>query len=644
MPRTVKPKPLACTPDFARSCPDRDSMHSFGLLSELMSAVDILSARQNQYTSSNDTKSTIQVLKAAQSPTLLFVRKSVDEPEEEVGKPRDLRYFDEDSACSVFFRHSTCYDVLPESGKLLVLDSTLPIRRAMQALIDHSLSAAPVWCSRLQCYTQLLTTNLCLRLLAQVFPLNPTRTSASDIDSSEGDAVAKTSTDPSDSMGYWESKTLGSVLKTFFNWAHSECPQEAVPETVTILTPQDHLYRATRVLTLATPASTSNEMTVTKTSMVNMVPPPRYIVIADQYGGGNLLGLLNSDRLLAYLRVRMRNLPTPSALKVNVEDLPGIRWEERGWQLADSVDFDDGDGEFAQSEDRRPQRRRIHSTRGSSFYLQPTTTCHEALHILTAAWNEAGLSCLPVATENGTGFQGMLTKHDILDTIFAGPLDIALDATIATIMSVRPRAAGCTNQAMCFTSECLVAVLDRMFRQKASCFVVFEKPGSGASWNGQAALGPAVGVITTTDFLQAIVIDAPLSASCIDVPEDVFFPKTLQLKGRYPSKSGGSKRYSLPVDQAVLNSVPGVQVGGNHQHGLTKIFQRTKRSSESEESPSRSPVVATASNNPGNGNGESNQPQSHQPGKSTSPSTNQQQQQPHATDDGTLFEMDDECA
>lgn len=41
---------------------------------------------------------------------------------------------DEDSACSVFFKHSTCYDVLPESGKLLVLDSTLPVSKTLISL------------------------------------------------------------------------------------------------------------------------------------------------------------------------------------------------------------------------------------------------------------------------------------------------------------------------------------------------------------------------------------------------------------------------------------------------------------------------------------------------------------------------------
>nr|CDS27817.2 5' AMP activated protein kinase subunit gamma [Hymenolepis microstoma] len=606
MRRNVKFKTPSCSSDFARSCPDRDSMNCFGLMSELMSAVDILSARQNQWNSSNDAKSTIQVLEAAQSSTLLFVRKSVDEPDDEAGKPKDLRYFDEDSACSMFFRHSTCYDVLPESGKLLVLDSTLPIRRAMQALIDHSLSAAPVWCNRLQCYTQLLTTDLCLRLLAQAFPLDASSSSpSSTIGNDEDVSVRKRNSDPNVSMSYWEDKTIDSVLKTFFNWAHAECPQQAVPEL----------------------------NTYTGSSCIGI-----------KYGSGNLLGLLNSDRLLAYLRVRMRNLPTPSALKASVSSLSGIRWEQRGWQTADSTCLHDGESDPPPGENRRSTPQRILSSSGDSFYLQPKTTCLEALHIITRAWNEAGLSCLPVATENGTGFQGMLTKHDILGTIFAGPLDVALNASIGTILSVRPRPTGFTNQAMCFTSECLVAVLDRMFRQKASCLVVFDKPGSGASWNGQGALGKAIGVITAADLLQAIVIDAPTpppSASYAEIPEDAVFSKTpSQVKGRYPTRSGGggNKRHSLPPEMA--NSLPGAQIlspFSNHQHGLTKIFHRTKRNSESEVSPLEGPFATAANSNTAGSNGQSHRPHSHQPGKTNTTPSNQ-----HNGDDGTLFEMD-EC-
>lgn len=147
------------------------------------------------------------------------------------------------------------------------------------------------------------------------------------------------------------------------------------------------------------------------------MPPPRYVLIGDRLGSGNLLGLLNTDRLLAYLRVRMRNLPTPSTLKVNVGDLSGIRWEERGWRLAE-MKGSNSSSKGEDGEDASPRPQRICSTLGSAFYLQPTTTCREALHILNLAWNSAGLACLPVAAEDGRGLQGMITKLDIIVSLF----------------------------------------------------------------------------------------------------------------------------------------------------------------------------------------------------------------------------------
>ncbi len=91
----------------------------------------------------------------------------------------------------------------------------------MQGLIDHSLAAAPVWCSRLQAYTHLLTQDLCLRLLAQAFPLQPqpntpsSQNSRSPKNGGDDGITAKNASDPATSMSYWEGKTLGSVLSKF---------------------------------------------------------------------------------------------------------------------------------------------------------------------------------------------------------------------------------------------------------------------------------------------------------------------------------------------------------------------------------------------------------------------------------------------
>jgi CBS-domain-containing membrane protein len=44
-----------------------------------------------------------------------------------------------------FLRSHTCYDLLAKSGKVIVFDSTVPIRLAYYAFVEHDLRAAPLW-------------------------------------------------------------------------------------------------------------------------------------------------------------------------------------------------------------------------------------------------------------------------------------------------------------------------------------------------------------------------------------------------------------------------------------------------------------------------------------------------------------------
>ena len=44
------------------------------------------------------------------------------------------------------FLHShTAYELMPESGKVVLLDTQLPIRQALHALHDQGLASAPLW-------------------------------------------------------------------------------------------------------------------------------------------------------------------------------------------------------------------------------------------------------------------------------------------------------------------------------------------------------------------------------------------------------------------------------------------------------------------------------------------------------------------
>merc|ERR1711871_1016911 len=56
-------------------------------------------------------------------------------------------------------------EVIPYSSKVIVLDVDLPINEAFHALAENSISAAPVWDSKLHTYVGMLTSNDFVRQL-----------------------------------------------------------------------------------------------------------------------------------------------------------------------------------------------------------------------------------------------------------------------------------------------------------------------------------------------------------------------------------------------------------------------------------------------------------------------------------------------
>lgn len=49
------------------------------------------------------------------------------------------------SVVSDFLKSHTCYDAIPESGKVVVFDTAIPLKLAFYALVEHSLNVAPIW-------------------------------------------------------------------------------------------------------------------------------------------------------------------------------------------------------------------------------------------------------------------------------------------------------------------------------------------------------------------------------------------------------------------------------------------------------------------------------------------------------------------
>ncbi|XP_056114661.1 5'-AMP-activated protein kinase subunit gamma-1 isoform X1 [Rhinichthys klamathensis goyatoka] len=60
-------------------------------------------------------------------------------------------------AYMTFMKKHCCYDAIPTSCKLVVFDTTLPVKKAFFALVANGLRAAPLWDNKLQRFVGMLT-------------------------------------------------------------------------------------------------------------------------------------------------------------------------------------------------------------------------------------------------------------------------------------------------------------------------------------------------------------------------------------------------------------------------------------------------------------------------------------------------------
>ncbi|KAG5452502.1 5'-AMP-activated protein kinase subunit gamma-2 [Clonorchis sinensis] len=68
-----------------------------------------------------------------------------------------------------FFKHHTCYDLLPGSAKLILLDSELSIKKAFYALIYNNVRAAILWSSSHQAFVGMLTVTDFINVLVKTY-------------------------------------------------------------------------------------------------------------------------------------------------------------------------------------------------------------------------------------------------------------------------------------------------------------------------------------------------------------------------------------------------------------------------------------------------------------------------------------------
>eukprot|EP00035_Acanthoeca_spectabilis_P024881 m.455842 g.455842 ORF g.455842 m.455842 type:complete len:496 (-) comp20943_c0_seq1:184-1671(-) len=70
---------------------------------------------------------------------------------------------------SAIFNQLTCYDMIPDSGKIVVLDTKLKVKKAFAALVHHGIRAAVLWDSSSQQYVGMITVSDFINILRKYY-------------------------------------------------------------------------------------------------------------------------------------------------------------------------------------------------------------------------------------------------------------------------------------------------------------------------------------------------------------------------------------------------------------------------------------------------------------------------------------------
>ncbi|KAL7064448.1 hypothetical protein AAHC03_05216 [Spirometra sp. Aus1] len=229
----------------------------------------------------------------------------------------------------VLFQHTTCYKLMPDSAKLVTLDSQLPVGKAFRALCINGIRAAPVWDSGTQSFTCVLTINDFLQMLSLCWKSSTT----------PGAPTFKVEDCESMPIGRWkeicaESESLRSSQRS----ASSNEPTESKPNSpkvsegmsaggagvddssilsvpsqlslccgsghrmggLTVIQPNDTLYTALSLLAR---------------EKLHRLP----VFDLGVQGTGNPLFVLTHRSLLAYLYRKQSDLPRPKYLQMGIK-------------------------------------------------------------------------------------------------------------------------------------------------------------------------------------------------------------------------------------------------------------------------------------------------------------------------------------
>ncbi|CAH8552024.1 unnamed protein product [Schistosoma turkestanicum] len=667
--------------------------------------------------------------------------------------PSSFGHFDENHVYTTLFRHSTCYDVLPGSGKLVILDSRLPTLRAICALLDNGVMAAPVWCDQTQSYMGVFSQELALDMLGYLHYTEVIKTghfesiSQTLPSSSLSTSSSPSATDTPDTMNSsasstlffttfnanlygWGTKQLGEVFNLMYNrqlcsdlfvYPHY-CLQKALyrlfhhhnhhnhphhprpyhqnhyhPLNSDNFSHHDALFKF-KYFNLANHrasypnnsikmpiyhhhhnSNNSNNKFTQQTSTVHpspsnhsssrvsftetnpatadddddddgdgddsmdprpSSPPPHdsqssnnqtansnnksdnsmsgivisdiervsckccplsnptslyaslvsYLIVIDDHSG-NALGLLCADRLLAYLRLRVDELPNTGRMNIPIGSVQGLRWTER------YLSKKPNDTKISAT-NNLPSKHMIPECLRLQFkeipILQPNDLVRDALHILTN-WLPQ-LPCLPVIhflddnPPQTIDHISFISPGDLLNFIIYSPSNTALNEPISKIIENKAVHCPYQQQCICFVTETVAVVLDRMFRLKAPCLLMFDTPKNCASNTAASKpFGKPIGLVTAKDILHTVILGhrhrLPSLHPHIDESETINQNTTSDDQISYRNKIRDNYKRTVSFESGVLSS----------SHDDSESTHDDVIMENSEEKFSRSPSICSLS-------------------------------------------------
>lgn len=181
-------------------------------------------------------------------------------------------FFDSNNAFRIFYENHSCYDLVPDSSKLVVFDTSLNVQKAFYALIYNGVRAGILWDCVEQCYTGMFTITDFIKIICNEY----------DISGPDFDRFQHLETQD---IATWRSQ-YNNIDCDFNEFKY--------------VRPEDSLKQAVETLLL---------------KRVHRLP------VIDQVSG-NPLHIITHKRILKFLHINLYHLPSPAFMGQLIRDIP----------------------------------------------------------------------------------------------------------------------------------------------------------------------------------------------------------------------------------------------------------------------------------------------------------------------------------